>query len=53
MDHKITGRHDMERVRHLLALGASVTAQDEQGRTALMAAAYQNNLSITDLLIPP
>jgi ankyrin repeat protein len=42
----------MERVRQLLALGASVTAQDEQGRTALIAAAYQNNLSGTDLLIP-
>jgi ankyrin repeat protein len=28
----------MERVRLLLALGASVTAQDEQGRTALVAA---------------
>jgi Ankyrin repeats (many copies) len=42
----------VERVRQLLALGASVTAQDEQGRTALVAAAYQNNLSVTDLLIP-
>jgi ankyrin repeat protein len=42
----------MERVQQLLALGASVTAQDEQGRTALVAAAYQNNLSVTDLLIP-
>jgi ankyrin repeat protein len=34
-------------------VGASVTAQDEEGRTALIAAAYQNNLSVTDLLIPP
>jgi hypothetical protein len=41
----------MERVRQLLALGASVTAQDEQGRMALIAAAYQTNLS-TGLLIP-
>jgi len=32
--------------------GASVTAQDEQGMIALIAAAYQNKLSITDLLIP-
>jgi ankyrin repeat protein len=37
---------DMERVRPLLALGASVTAQDEQGMTALIAAPYQNNLSV-------
>jgi len=44
---------DVKRVRRLLALGTSVTAQDEQGRTALIAAAYQNNLSVTDLLIPP
>jgi hypothetical protein len=44
---------DVERVRRLLALGASVTAQGEQGRTALNAAAYPNNLSVTDLLIPP
>jgi ankyrin repeat protein len=42
---------DVERVRQLLALGASVTAQDEQGRTALIAAAYQDYLSVTDLLI--
>ena len=42
----------MERVGQLLALGASVTAQDEQGRTAVVAAANQNNLSIADLLIP-
>jgi ankyrin repeat protein len=43
----------VERVRQLLALGASITAQDEQGRTALIAAAYQKNLFDTDLLIPP
>ena len=42
---------DLERVQQLLAQGASVTAQDEQGRTALIAAAYQNNLPIADLLI--
>ena len=42
----------MERVRQLLALGASVTAQGEQGRTALVAAAYQDSLSVTDLVIP-
>jgi ankyrin repeat protein len=42
----------MERVRQLLGLVASVTAQDEQGRTAMVAAAYQNNLFITNLLIP-
>jgi len=41
----------VERVRQLLALGASVTAQDEQARTALIAAAYQNNLSNKDLLL--
>jgi ankyrin repeat protein len=33
-------------MRQLLALGASVIAQDEQGRTALIAAAHQNNLAI-------
>jgi len=32
---------------------SKVTAQDEQGMPALIAAAYQNNLSVTDLLIPP
>jgi hypothetical protein len=42
----------MERVRQLLVLGASVTAQDEQARTALVAAAYQGSLSVTDLVIP-
>ena len=42
---------DLERVRQLLEHGASVTAQDERGRTALIAAAYQNNLPIADLLI--
>jgi ankyrin repeat protein len=40
----------MERVRQLLALNASVIVQDEQGRPALIAAAYQNNLSVRDLL---
>ncbi len=30
-----------------------VAAQAEQGRTALIAAAYQDNLSVTELLIPP
>ena len=39
----------MERMRQLLALGASVAAQDEQGWPALIAAAYQNNLSVTDV----
>ncbi len=42
----------MEKVQQLLALGASVTAQDEQGRTDLIAAAYQDSLSVTDLVIP-
>jgi len=43
----------VELVRQLLALGASVATPDEEGRTALIATAYQNNLSVTDLLIPP
>jgi hypothetical protein len=34
-------------------LGASVTVPDEQGMHSLIAAPYQNNLSVTDLLIPP
>jgi len=39
----------MERVRQLLALGASVATPDEEGRTTLIAAAYPNNLSVKDL----
>jgi hypothetical protein len=31
----------------------SVIAPDNQGRTALIATAYQNNLSVMDLSIPP
>ena len=42
---------DIERVRQLLAQGASVHAQDERGVTALIAAAYRNHLAIADLLI--
>lgn len=42
---------DTEAVRQLLAQGADVHAQDSSGKTALIAAAYHNHLSITDLLI--
>jgi uncharacterized protein len=45
------GRGDVETVSKLLAQGASVHAQDEQGRTALIAAAYGNHLSVAEPLI--
>lgn len=44
-------RGDVETVRQILAQGASVHAQDEQGRTALIAAAYGNHLAVAELLI--
>ena len=40
-----------EAVKQLLAQGASVHAQNEAGVTALIAAAYRNDLAIADLLI--
>lgn len=45
------GEGDVEQVSRLLAQGASVTAQDEHGRTALIAAAYRNHLTVAGLLI--
>ena len=42
---------DTESVTKLLAQGASVEMQDENGRTALIIAAYQNNLPIANVLI--
>lgn len=48
---RAAGHGDDEQVSRLLAQGASVTAQDEHGRTALIAAAYGNHLTAADLLI--
>lgn len=45
------GRGDTAAVRRLLTGGASMTARDEQGRTALIAAAYGNQLDTARALI--
>ena len=45
------GQGDLEAVQRLLQQGASVDAQDEFGRTALVAAAYSNHLDVVDALI--
>jgi ankyrin repeat protein len=45
------GTGDLEYVRQLLVQGASVHAQDADGRTALIAAAYRNDLPMVDILI--
>jgi uncharacterized protein len=42
---------DIGMVKRLLAQGASVTAKDEDGKTALIAAADRNNVAIAELLI--
>ena len=44
-------RGQVDRVRDLLARGASVRARDERGRTALLAAAYENNVRVAALLV--
>ena len=44
-------RGQVDRVRDLLARGASVRARDERGRTALVAAAYENNVRVAALLV--
>ena len=42
---------DVERVRRLLARGASVRATDAQGRTPLVAAAYGNHVAVAEVLV--
>ena len=44
-------RGEVDRVRDLLARGASVRARDERGRTALVAAAYENNVRVAAVLV--
>ena len=44
-------RGEADRVRDLLARGASVRARDERGRTALVAAAYENNVRVAAVLV--
>jgi len=44
-------RGQADRVRDLLARGASVRARDERGRTALVAAAYENNVRVAGVLV--
>ena len=44
-------RGQVDRVRELLARGASVRARDQRGRTALVAAAYENNVRVAALLV--
>ena len=44
-------RGDLAGVNKLLDEGASVTAQDDTGKTALIAAAYQNHLEVAKRLI--
>lgn len=40
-----------ERVKELLQAGAAINATDEAGRTAVMAAAYNNHIETVQLLI--
>lgn len=42
---------NLEQVKQLLAQGASVTTRDDSGATALIAAAYRNQVAIAELLI--
>ena len=42
---------DTEQVKTLIADGSNVNGQDENGETALMAAAYNNNVEIVNLMI--
>ena len=44
-------RGQVDRVRDLLGRGASVRARDERGRTALVAAAYENHRGVAAVLI--
>ncbi len=44
-------RGQVDRVRDLLGRGASVRARDERGRTALVAAAYENHRGVATVLI--
>lgn len=44
-------RGEPDRVRALLARGASVRARDDRGRTALVAAAYENNVRVAGVLV--
>jgi ankyrin repeat protein len=44
-------RGEADRVRDLLARGASVRARDVRGRTALVAAAYENNVRVAGVLV--
>jgi uncharacterized protein len=44
-------RGQVGRVRDLLARGASARARDDRDRTALVAAAYENNVPVAALLI--
>lgn len=48
---RAAGRGDARTVRRLLAEGAGVTERDQQGRTALITAAYGNHLDAARLLI--
>lgn len=42
---------DVDRVRRLLARGASVRATDAEGRTPLVAAAYGNHVAVAEVLV--
>jgi ankyrin repeat protein len=44
-------RGEADRVRDLLSRGASVRARDDRGRTALVAAAYENNVRVAGVLV--
>lgn len=46
-----SGRGDVEAVTRLLAADASVSARDDTGRTALVAAAYGNHLAVARRLL--
>lgn len=48
---RAAGRGDADRVRTLLARGASVRARNDRGETALVAAAYGNHLEAAELLL--
>jgi uncharacterized protein len=48
---KAAGRNDVAMVRRLLKQGASVQAQDGQGRTALLSAVDRNHVESVKLLI--
>ena len=48
---RAAARGDLDAVRRAHARGASVEARDDQGRTALVAAAYGNHLGVARFLI--